>query len=337
MIGSLRFLLALFVVIGHLTEGVQLFSHWGVFAVFGFYVISGYLISLILNEVYLFHLPSFVTNRFLRLFPIYYIVAAATLLALALSQDLNAFHPAWNIQTRWKDIFGNIFIIPFEFYDSSFRLVPPTWSVAVELVNYLALWLIVARSRTLSILVLFISSAYHILSILDGGDWSRRYSPFYAALLPFAAGSLLYFIKNPNKTASSPWTRHIPRLSISFWLINLILCGFAGGLGGRFFNWFFYINLLSFTVFFYFNLPSRSATSTLRWDKRLGDLAYPILLTHWIVGYLMGQLLLDGQRRGIALFAISVIPIIAISYALSKAVDSMVEPLRVHVRNGAKL
>lgn len=43
MLGILRFVLAAFVVISHLTEGIQFFSHWGVFAVFGFYLVSGYL------------------------------------------------------------------------------------------------------------------------------------------------------------------------------------------------------------------------------------------------------------------------------------------------------
>ncbi|WP_343734021.1 acyltransferase [Acidovorax sp.] len=336
MLGSLRFFLALFVVIGHLTEGVHFFSHWGVFAVFGFYVISGYLITLILNEIYSFRLSAFVFNRFLRLFPIYYVVATATLIALTLSSGANTFHAAWTIQTRWMDIFGNFLIIPFEFYDSSFRLVPPTWSVAVELVNYLILWLIVARSRTLTFLIFSIVCLYHISSLFGGADWGRRYSPYYAALLPFSAGSLLYFFKDSVDAIHPQWRTYISKISFASWLINLILCGFIGGLGGKFFNWFFYVNLLSLTAFLYLNLPSSESTPTRWWDKKLGDLAYPIFLTHWIVGYAVSQLLLDGQRRGIILFATSVIPIIAISYALSKIADSMIEPLRAQVRNKVK-
>jgi peptidoglycan/LPS O-acetylase OafA/YrhL len=82
MLGSFRLLLALLVVMAHLAEGTTFVSHMGVFAVFGFYVISGYLMTLVLHEVYHFDFSSFWANRFLRLFPTYYLVALASLLVV---------------------------------------------------------------------------------------------------------------------------------------------------------------------------------------------------------------------------------------------------------------
>ncbi|MBD9392868.1 acyltransferase [Acidovorax sp. ACV01] len=337
MLGSLRFLLALFVVIAHLTGGMPFFSHWGGFAVFGFYMISGYLITLILNETYHFRLSAFALNRFLRLFPIYYIVAIVTAFIIAFSNNASEFHPAWKLQTRWIDILGNSLIIPFEFYNSSFRLVPPTWSVAVELINYFILWAIGARSRALAILLFLVAFTYHLASFLSGAGWGQRYSPFYAALLPFSVGAIIYFFQNSIIVLRRQQIIYLSRFSCTIWLGNLVLCGFMGGLNSRFFELFSYINLCSLAIFLCTNIrpPSSDAPISL-WDKRLGDLAYPVFLTHWVVGFVVGQVFLDGQHRGLLLFTVSLLPIIAISYALSEIADRMIEPLRNKVRSGLK-
>lgn len=336
MLGSLRLFLALSVVIAHLTDDVRFFSHWGVFAVFGFYLISGYLITTILHETYSFQFSKFAINRFLRLFPIYYILAIATAFIINLSGGASTFHPAWSIQTRWEDIFGNIFIIPFEFYDSSFRLIPPTWSVAVELVNYFLLWLIVARNRSLAVLTFLIATTYHIGSFMSGADWGRRYYPAYAALMPFSMGALIYFFRSTTSNPISRFGSPVTAISCAAWLINLALCGLTGGAGSKFFNFFFFANLGLFATFLYAALNSPSKSLKIKWDKELGDLAYPVFLTHWIVGYVMSQYFLNGQRRGMTLFIASLIPIILVSYVLSKIADRLIEPLRSKVRSGAK-
>lgn len=336
MLGSLRLFLALSVVVAHLTDNVRFFSHWGVFAVFGFYLISGYLITTILHETYSFQFSAFAINRFLRLFPIYYILAIATAFIINLSSGASTFHPAWSVQTRWQDIFGNMFIIPFEFYDSSFRLVPPTWSVAVELVNYFLLWLIVARNGSLAVLTFLIATTYHITSFMSGADWGRRYYPAYAALLPFSMGALIYFFRNMTSNPISRFGSPVTGISCAAWLINLALCGLTGGAGSEFFNFFFYTNLGLFAIFLYTTATPPGENLKIKWDKELGDLAYPVFLTHWIVGYMMSQYFLSGPRRGMTLFIASLIPIILVSYALSKIANRLIEPLRSKVRSSAK-
>lgn len=336
MLGSLRLFLALSVVIAHLTEEVRFFAHWGVFAVFGFYLISGYLITTILHETYSFRFSTFAINRFLRLFPIYYILAIASALIINFTNGASTFHPAWSIQTRWRDVFGNIFIIPFEFYDSSFRLVPPTWSVAVELVNYFLLWLIVARNRALAVLVFLVAATYHIVTFIGGSNWGQRYYPFYAALLPFSMGALIYFFRDTANDFISRSRAPIAAIACAAWLLNLTLCGLMGGPGSEFFNLFFYTNLGFFAIFLYAAVSYPGRILRIKWDKKLGDLAYPVFLTHWIIGYVISLYFLDGQRRGVTLFIASLIPIIVISYALSRIADRLIEPLRSRVRSGAK-
>ena len=81
--GLLRFLLALTVVLGHSSSifGFELVG--GALAVQAFYIISGFYMTLILNEKYVGINGSyklFMSNRLLRLFPIYWTVLLLTIL-----------------------------------------------------------------------------------------------------------------------------------------------------------------------------------------------------------------------------------------------------------------
>ena len=332
MLGLLRFVLALMVVAAHLSGGIQFLSHWGVFAVFGFYLVSGYLMAVILNETYSFKFLPFTANRFLRLFPIYYLVALGSAVVIFFVPSASRFHPAWEIKYRLIDLLGNGLIFPFEFYDASFRLIPPTWSVAVELVNYFLLWLIVARSRKLAITTLLFALAYHVIGLATGLDWVKRYYPFYAALLPFSLGACIYFFRSLLFSLSTLALQRISIFSFLTWVANLIVCGVVAGVGGRYFDFFFYVNLVCLLAFV--SCLTTPAFSVLfkRSGKALGDLAYPIFLTHWIVGFIMNMLLLNNAGKGLPLLAVSVLPILVISFLVSWLANRWIEPLRYKVR-----
>jgi peptidoglycan/LPS O-acetylase OafA/YrhL len=75
MFGLFRYILSLIVVQGHLAPLFGKFQ--GVYAVFGFYALSGYLITLVVNQKYGFSLDGlkkFFINRILRLYPVYLIL-----------------------------------------------------------------------------------------------------------------------------------------------------------------------------------------------------------------------------------------------------------------------
>jgi peptidoglycan/LPS O-acetylase OafA/YrhL len=82
------------------------------------------------------------------------------------------------------------------------RPVPSMWSVGVELLNYAMLFIFVARSRWTALLTALVATGYHAWSIWHGDDLASRYFPFYAALLPFALGSLIYFDTRSRKQKS---------------------------------------------------------------------------------------------------------------------------------------
>ena len=95
--GTLRFLLAMSVAYGHAGNFLGFPLVPGDTAVQTFYAISGFYMALVLNEKYRPESSSyflFISNRFLRLFPIYATVLALTLLlAFALSLLVSAQLP----------------------------------------------------------------------------------------------------------------------------------------------------------------------------------------------------------------------------------------------------
>ena len=90
MFGAYRTLLALFVVffhIGHL-------PYLGSYAVFGFYVLSGYLMTLVMHTNYgytLVGMTKYAVNRVLRIYPIYWLACLLSIFAIYLLGSGYAF------------------------------------------------------------------------------------------------------------------------------------------------------------------------------------------------------------------------------------------------------
>lgn len=333
MLGLFRFAFAMFVVIQHLTEGTTLFfSHWGIFGVFGFYLISGYLMTIVLHDVYSFRFAPFALNRALRLVPVYYVIGIATVCLIVLVPGASRFHPAWRGTPGLLDYVGNGLIFPFEFYSSAFRLVPPTWSLAVEIINYFLLWLIVARSRRLTIGAILAALAYHAFSFAMGWGWETRYRPFYAALLPFALGSYIFFLRDRLAAIPPVYASRIFWSAMIIGTGNLIICAFDSGAAGRWFDLYFYVNLIALSIM----VGSASAPSMVRScrssGKILGDLSYPIFLTHFALAFVVSVLFLDGTRRGLDLLLATIPPVLVMSLVLSRASRNWLEPIRTRIR-----
>ena len=336
--GHLRFFLSILVVFSHLAGlagSVGYLLHLGIFAVFGFYLLSGFLITRILNETYSFNFYQFALNRFLRIYPVYYVVAFASLLIVVLSPSSASFHPAWHVRHGVMDLLGNVLIFPFEFYAAQFRLSPSTWSVAVELIGYFLIWLAIGRSKRIALLICFLSALYHLVSACSGQDWSNRYFPTYAAVLPFSLGSAIYFFRSSISTIPQSVLRTGTILSLCLWIGNMILCASFSSLGGQSFDAYFYVNLILLLALVSFLSSTTFSSEFHQQGKMLGDLAYPIFLTHWIVGFVMSRLVFGDEKYGsvgFSLLAASLPPILLISIFLARVAEVVVEPLRNRVR-----
>jgi peptidoglycan/LPS O-acetylase OafA/YrhL len=329
--GLYRFLLAWCVVIEHLSGDVRYLSHTGMFAVFGFYVLSGYLITRVLNDVYGFAFVPFWCNRFLRLYPPYLLLLLIGLVLVLGTPGAAQFFPAvWKVRPTITDWWGLMTIFPMGFrpMEWAFRPVPSIWSVGVEVLNYAILYAAVARHKHVAAVAAIAAGAYHLVSIWHGDDLGTRYFPFYAALLPFALGALIYFYARNFRVSLS--SRAMALLCVPA-LANCIVAGVIGGVQDTAaFNGMFYLNLL-FQCLAVTCMAWRGSPMP-RTDKLFGDLSYPIFLCHWLVGYVLAMLLFHGQSRGLGLMLATLVGSTVVAYMVCLLQDALIEPLRSRVR-----
>jgi peptidoglycan/LPS O-acetylase OafA/YrhL len=326
LLGLFRFVLALMVVFQHLS-GHRLFAYFGVYAVMGFYVVSGYLMTAVLNDTYKFDPKRFWANRFLRLFPIYYLVAAITaVLIFAYPDDAGSMqHYAWQ-NFSWYDLPGQVLIFPYELR-SAFRVVPSTWSVSVEIVNYALLWLIIARSWRLALAAFIVSGAYHVSCLWSGTDWALRYFPWYAAVLPFSVGALSFFSLQRGLVVKLP----VVAIATVGFGANVLITGFINttyvtvvGL---------YLDIALITIILAGLAPLRDARLIGTIDRKLGDLAYPVFLVHWLVGLIVVVALEPMIAKPSPLLLVAALPPILIASAVLAWIgDKMIEPIRASIR-----
>ena len=306
--GTLRFLLALCVVVTHASGstllGFRLLS--GITAVQGFYIVSGFLITLVLNTRAEYRdVSSFYISRYLRLWPAYIVVAALVfatfkgdlLIHGVARMDWPAalFVIASNATIFLQDFFLFFAIAPdgaslsptAHFITepgmqlNALLLVPQAWSLGIELTFYLIAPFVCRSPRRL--LALF---CFGVLVRLALGHWSPapdpwlyRFSP--AEMMLFAAGGLGYF-------AGAWLERRVPArvmravggvcLSILAAII-LALHGRIGTLSQTLFlmNW----NVLAMVAI---SCPFLLAASRgFKWDSMIGELSYPMYLSHLFV------------------------------------------------------
>ena len=327
LLGLFRFVLALMVVFQHLS-GHRLFAYFGIYAVMGFYVVSGYLMTAVLNETYRFDPKRFWANRFLRLFPIYYVVAAITaVLVFTHPDDAGKLNAAWQ-HFSWHDIPGQLLIFPYELRNE-FRIVPPTWSVSVEIVNYALLWIVIARDWRLALTAFVLSGAYHIDCLWNGLDWVPRYSPFYAAVLPFSIGALTFFALKRGLTVKGPVTA----IAIAAFIGNTLITGLVDSPAYiTLVGW--YLDIVLITVILAGLAPLRDTRLIGKIDRKLGDLAYPVFLVHWLAGLVVVLAFEPMITRPSPLLLIAALPlIIIVSALLAWAGEKMIEPIRHSIRS----
>ncbi|CAI8751612.1 Acyltransferase [Pseudomonas chlororaphis] len=348
MLGTVRFFMASCVVLFHLTLQVP---NIGMLAVNYFYVISGYLITLVLHETYSFGLKKFAANRFLRLYPTYLFILAISILASTLS-GFNSFHASWVGPMKGIDIIGNATIIPWAFLGDStsfvnflgldilnsdtphLRLIPPSWSVGIEISCYALLWLFVARNFMLTIVTILGSIAWHLYAKGSGMEELFRYAPIPAALLPFSLGALAYHISvmfndfiKPRNTAKAQSVILLTCLTcflINWYLTTRTQTNFLNSA-------YYYTNtILAFLTVLAIN-KSRLKGSIGKTDKLLGDLAYPLFLSHFIVGFI-ASIVFDINGRGWLLFFAAYPLSIIISIIAIEIIDKPITRIRNSVR-----
>jgi peptidoglycan/LPS O-acetylase OafA/YrhL len=333
MIDVYRFILAICVVQGHLL-GPRTSAPWLAWqGVFSFYVLSGFLMSLILNQDYGFTsggLVRFAINRWLRLFPVYYAVIGLTAFYIVLVGPLNQLNSALALPSTGAAIFANITIATltgFNFVTMP-RLSPTTWSLAIEIFCYFLLSIYFAKSQIRLLVMLTVGvgiAGVQIFIDFDRPDYGfqNHYGVFQAGLIPFALGGLAYFYRGARLYDFSG--SKLSLLGVLF-LVNFGL-GYLSDFH-RYVSGLYLVALLNVLL-----IPMLFTQNTKHhWQKLLGAISYPIFLSHWLVGTLFMIYVPTIGGEGFVLFAAGTVGSALFSLLLYYSIDRPIQMLRASVK-----
>jgi peptidoglycan/LPS O-acetylase OafA/YrhL len=326
--GTFRFVLALVVVFSHLAGSPHV-AHMGFYAVRAFFVLSGFVMTSALNEVYGSDGFRFWSNRFLRLLPPYYAVCLATALAIRLCPEhAAAFQHRWGYAMTAHAVADNLLLVPLAFPELKFRFVPPAWSVAVELMMYFVLYAGMARSLRGALLCLTFGVAVQCAWLVLGASFDERYYASAGAVMSFALGATLYFARKDDARAAD---FRLGALATVGWVVNLLAEGPLFPDGYAFYGG-FYVNtvLAALVVVFLTGLDPGPRLKKL--DEALGHLSYPVFLCQWLGGFVAYLVWSGAPSRGWGLTLGALPVILALAAALAWASQVFIEPLRARIR-----
>ena len=343
MFGAYRLALALAVSVQHLLVIPVIGDH----ALHGFFVLSGFLMTRVMNQTYGYSLPgirAFLANRALRLYPVYWATLAISALIIWQLGESNSreYRHFLYLPNDAGSLLQNLTLIFPSFFPGSVepRLSPPSWSLTVEIFYYFIIS--IGVSRTPRHALFWFSSSAIALAFLSYTNDSYRvnYAHLIAQSLPFSLGAVLYHYKT---RISDFMKKQIPVLTQP----HLLAAATAGNtlaasglvvLGApNIENYATYTNLLLQTALIAqldkkpFKLPTRPI------DQFLGDLTYPIFLLHWQIGFMTAMLAIGRPTRGLSVdgvivYTISIIACFFVAIFLSAAIDRPVQSWRAQLR-----
>lgn len=329
MFGTYRFILSTMVVLGHLASPI---INWtGVYAVFCFYLLSGYLMTLILTRRYGFDfdgLCRYAINRILRIYPPYlFVLVLSIFIVMLIPETAQRINPALSMPISSREWAHNLFI--FGLNGEARRLIPPAWSIDVELFFYCSMALIFAKNRTLCTIWFLFSLIALGFMLATGADFGQRYGSIIGASLPFSLGSMTYYYKD-NLSIVSP--KHLPMVGFLFLLYAL----FSSIIWVNPIAYGFYIALiLGFCIQVSLaNIKQKEIPSWVRtMDSRLGDLSYPLFLCHWHVGSIIAFLTPFGiSSKGILLFIVVFLASTLLAFGIHQLIERPIEKIRKHFK-----
>jgi len=358
--GILRLFLALSVLLGH-TRGHGLFGLSFLYpevAVQSFFMISGFYMALVLNEKY--NQPGqyrmFITQRFLRLYPSYFLLCLLFLAVDGMVWGITG--QAWGSLKFWHDyahlltpagvaamvttnvlIFGQDFVMILKLHPvtgamtllwhdgtvkpvsgSLFLLIGTSWSLAVEFTFYLLAPFLVRRPVRAQLVLLavcfLIRAAFYFIVPYDSYHWI--YSLFLPNLYFFVAGSLSYVIYSQYGPHLRRMAKGRPWIFLIFGALALDYCRFPFT-RQLYLIWLPLVFILVPTLF--------ALTCRSRWDRLIGELSFPCYLIHPHV--LMFTIpLLSAPHRQWAIGPLSILLTLLLSYFFYRYLELRTERYR---------
>ena len=324
IMGTIRLALALAVVLAHTHEPTILPLVASNVAVQVFFIISGFYMAVILNEKYTGpdSYRLFISNRFLRLYPVYFIVLAGTILiclsfgfftgdALGLQTWKNYARSTdtlglWFVGLTHLTIIGQDVVVFLgrasdgAFYFTSnfaqsaspqvhqFLVIPQAWAMSLELCFYLLAPFLVRRHLGVIALIVGLCFALKIVLFqvyhLHNDPWTYRFFPTELGL--FLIGSCAY-------RAYEMFKSRLPKnkFAVGAWLALLASTLLYRALPAMETHG-YSLRKTGYMVLAIVALPFAFQCSK-HWklDRMLGELSYPLYICHmaviWVTKYVM--------------------------------------------------
>jgi len=317
MFGTYRFILALLVVMQHFKLPFP--GPVGNYAVAAFYVLSGYLMTLVLNEKYqgIQGTAHFLVNRALRIYPSYLVVALFTLFFVYFEPNIAwKFYKSIIMPQTVGDWLTNLTIMGL-WKTNHIILVPQGWTLFVELFYYVVMTLL-SRNRVVTAGWFIASLVWTGTALYIGMSFEDRHATITAASLHFSTGAMIYHYG--QKVGRWLWTGP----ALAYGAIILTAKPPHGGAP-------YYLSILAAALLIMTLRDKRSK----RWDSFLGDLSYPMYLSHFAVGILISKLFFGhAALRSYPYFLIYLFYIIVFSYILHRYVEKPINGIRERVKIG---
>lgn len=322
--GLLRVILAHVVLLAHLSPLFsQNLAHYlwvdGITATIAFHIffmISGFFTELLIENYSKTHgLKAYYARRFLKLLPVYYVTLALTVLLTLYAHahfqphqlEVNRLLPYYQrIQKGPSFEFAveNLFLfIPqvFKLIDyttvrlTHYLFIPQAWSLTVEFA-FMIIAPFLLRKKMLYVSAWIVAITY--AAWMNTHGFYRNY--FSVSLIYFMTGSLGY--RCYTKYLSQ---KHATRMmTVGAYCIVLFL-------GGLFYYYAAIKEMIGASTMYWSMLLFAAialpfifmATKNQRWDKHLGELAYPIYLCHFLTSDSMKIILAGHPQQSIGPYA----------------------------------
>ncbi len=339
MLGVLRFILAYCVFLSHFPEaGLKL--NLGITAVIVFYFISGFLMMKSYTR-FKSHssqpVRAFYLDRCIKIFPQYWIVLLASLVAYGMLGE--SVHNTYEfVSFESSKVLFDFLLLPVNYAVGSAidlfpsiaarPIVPPAWSLAVELHFYLLVPLLfILKGRTIGVVALLSAALLTMSLMAEPGRWDMaNFGYFHIPTM------LVVFLLGLLSASEQAELKHGALILWAYFaiLFVVILPAFSAwynfavqevGLG----------IMLSLPLFFYATHFKHIPVRVRAVDQWLGDLAYPVFLTHYLAMFLAQHLFGVGLHAKIYFMFTTVIIMLVLSIALA-SLQRYIDRLRINHR-----
>lgn len=270
--GTCRLILASLVAASHLWD--DMLHGYAAYAVWAFFVLSGFLMTLVLTTRYGFDgkgLRAYAFNRFMRIYPLYWLAAAMGLATLWYAGRNGIDLRQINGEFYWPQGFEQWLhvVTLFVGVDRGGLPVPVSNALAIE-VGFYVLMPLMARSRSTAWFAFAVAVMLNFKLGIKMDSFPERYATFLPCMLPFAAGALACHYREALSRFS------MPRTSTALWLLHGLLW-LAVPVWP--WTWGLYASLI-LSVWMVVSLHRHRSGMA---DRMLGDLSYPVYLIHTTV------------------------------------------------------